>query len=83
LDWNCKAPESREVFGKNSILQGNLDPCQLYASHENIEKAAKNMCQSFGTKHIANLGHGVYPDTPLDNVKTFINTIKNHKYQSV
>ena len=41
------------------------------------------MLDSFGGKHIANLGHGVYPDTPLDNVKVFVDTIKSAVYQPV
>jgi len=58
-------------------LQGNLDPCQLYASTQEVEKATKEMLTVFGTqRYIANLGHGVYPDTPLHSVKTFVDTIK-------
>jgi len=66
--------------GASKILQGNMDPCMLYADADRIKNAAADMIADFGSKHIVNLGHGVYPDTPLDNVKTFVNTIKSQTY---
>ncbi len=80
LDWNTSVPYAREQLGPNKILQGNLDPCQLYAPVENIEEQTLSMIRSFGSGHIVNLGHGVYPDTPLDGVKAFVNTVKNYNY---
>lgn len=77
LDWNTDPIWARQVVGPNKTLQGNLDPCQLYASPEQVAEATRRMLQSFvGGPHIANLGHGVYPDTPVDSVKAFINTVK-------
>jgi len=62
-------------------LQGNLDPCLLYASDEELVKETISMLNKFGgQKHIANLGHGVYPDTNPEKVKLFINTIKEYKF---
>lgn len=62
-------------------MQGNLDPCLLYASNEELVLETKSMLNNFGgQKHIANLGHGVYPDTNPEKVKLFINTIKEHKF---
>jgi uroporphyrinogen decarboxylase len=57
-----------------------MDPCQLYADEESIRNATEQMIKSFGKRHIANLGHGVYPDTELNKVQVFIETIKNFKY---
>ncbi len=80
LDWNMNAALLRQQMGINKVFQGNLDPCQLYAPIKEIEQAALDMITNFGRKHIANLGHGVYPDTPLDGVKAFVNTVKNYSY---
>ncbi|MCH7535485.1 MAG: uroporphyrinogen decarboxylase [Bacteroidetes bacterium] len=81
LDWNMDVWESRDLIGADKVLQGNLDPCLLYADMDTIKKETTNMLNLFGPgKHIANLGHGVYPDTELDKVKCFIDTVKEHKF---
>ncbi len=81
LDWNMGIAESRALIGADKTLQGNLDPCILYASNEEIKKHTEYMLQQFGAqKHIANLGHGVYPDTQVDKVKCFINTVKEFQF---
>ena len=80
IDWNIDAAYARSITGPDKVLQGNLDPCVLYADEETIGKEAIRMCTDFGRNHIANLGHGVYPDTPLDNVKHFVNTVKQFSY---
>jgi uroporphyrinogen decarboxylase len=77
LDWNMDIAESRSLVGPNKTLQGNLDPCVLYASFAEIEKQTKAMLDQFGRQRtIANLGHGVYPDTDPEKVKCFIDTVK-------
>ncbi len=77
LDWNMDIAESRALIGPNKTLQGNLDPCVLYASFTEIEKQTKLMLGQFGRQRtIANLGHGVYPDTDPEKVKCFIETVK-------
>lgn len=81
LDWNIQPEFARRLLGKEQVLQGNLDPCQLYAPSRDIEKATREMLRKFGHHHIANLGHGVYPDTPLDGVKVFVNTVKSYRYR--
>jgi len=78
LDWNMDAKEAREVFS-SKILQGNLDPCVLYASDDVIIAKTKKMVDDFGTqKYIANLGHGIYPDINPEKVKLFIETVKSY-----
>jgi uroporphyrinogen decarboxylase len=72
--------EVRKIVGESITLQGNLDPCALYASHNELEKLTKKMLNSFESKrHIVNLGHGVYPDIDPEKVKTFIKTVKNYE----
>lgn len=80
LDWNMDIAESRNIIGDKKVLQGNLDPCVLFADRVTVEQSTIEMLQQFGRNHIANLGHGVYPDTPLDNVKCFVDTVKNYSY---
>jgi uroporphyrinogen decarboxylase len=79
IDWNMDIAESRKLIGEDKTLQGNLDPCVLYADFQTIEKKTKNLLNSFGNqRHIANLGHGVYPDTDPEKVKCFIETVKGY-----
>ncbi|KAA9354861.1 uroporphyrinogen decarboxylase [Larkinella humicola] len=76
LDWNMDAAESRQLI-PDKTLQGNLDPCVLYADYGQIKAEVTKMLQTFGTqRYIANLGHGVYPDTDPQKVKYFIETVK-------
>ncbi len=78
LDWNMDIAESKALI-PGKTLQGNLDPCVLYASYEQIRQETKNMLAAYGTHpFIANLGHGVYPDTDPDKVRCFIDTVKEH-----
>ncbi len=78
LDWNMDIAESRQLI-PNKTLQGNLDPCVLYASYDQIKTEVKTMIQSFGKQaYIANLGHGVYPDTDPDKVRCFIESVKEY-----
>ncbi len=79
IDWNMSIDFVRNTIGQKRVVQGNMDPCVLYADHDEIEQTATAMIDAFGGNHIVNLGHGVYPDTPLDGVKTFVNTVKNYK----
>lgn len=80
IDWNISPKKVRIVLGDDVVLQGNMDPCLLYATPEHIYNETTNMCSGFGKNHIANLGHGVYPDTPLEGVKAFISAVKNFRY---
>ena len=79
LDWNMDVNEAKTLL-KSKTLQGNLDPCVLYGDQRSIEFETKKMLEQFkGHSHIANLGHGVYPDTNPDHVKIFIEVVKTFK----
>ena len=80
VDWTISSRRAREEYGRETVLQGNLDPSALYAPPEAVADTVQRMLSDFGRCHIANLGHGVYPDTPLDGVKAFIATVKAHRY---
>lgn len=78
LDWNMEIGESRQML-PDKVLQGNLDPCALYGSFDDIRRETRKMLDAFsGHAHIANLGHGLYPDTEVDKVKCFIDTVKEY-----
>jgi uroporphyrinogen decarboxylase len=78
LDWTVNPAEARKLLAGKS-LQGNLDPCVLYAEPSVIKAKTHKMLEQFGTKsYIANLGHGVYPDIHIDSVRCFIDTVKQY-----
>lgn len=80
LDWNMNVQDIRSLVGESKTLQGNLDPCALYASHKEVEIETLKMLDTFeSSRHIVNLGHGVYPDIDPEKVKTFINTVKAYQ----
>lgn len=80
LDWTVPAAQAREQLGVKQVVQGNLDPCALYSKPEDLRKEVTEMLKAIGPHHIANLGHGVYPDTPLDNVKVFVEAVQAYRY---
>lgn len=80
LDWNMDIAESRALM-PDKVLQGNLDPCALYGTTQDVKRETLKMLEAFGPhKHIANLGHGLYPDTAVDNVRCFIDTIQEYRF---
>jgi uroporphyrinogen decarboxylase len=82
LDWNMDIQESKLLM-PDKVLQGNLDPCALYGSFDDIRRETKKMLTAFGPdRHIANLGHGLYPDTQQDKVKCFIDAVKEFSVRS-
>jgi uroporphyrinogen decarboxylase len=83
LDWAQDPQWARGIVGPDRTLQGNLDPCVLYADAAMIRRETSRMLDHFGAqRHIANLGHGVYPDTPVDGVRRFIDTVKEHTHRT-
>jgi uroporphyrinogen decarboxylase len=78
LDWNMGIAESKQLL-PNKVLQGSLDPCALYGSLQDVKRETIKMLNAFGPhQHIANLGHGLYPDIAVDNVKCFVDTVKEY-----
>lgn len=81
LDWNMEPQTARDSIPQKT-LQGNLDPCVLYGSFKTIEKETIQMLTKFkGKPHIANLGHGLYPDSKPEKVKHFVKMVKRHSSQ--
>ena len=63
LDWRISIAEARRRIGDGLALQGNLDPCTLYASPERIRADVAEVLSSYGDGpgHVFNLGHGIQP----------------------
>jgi len=81
LDWTMDISESRKLIVENKTLQGNADPCLLYADFSTIKKETEKMLRAFGPKrHIANLGHGLYPDIEKDKIKCFVDAVKEFRF---
>jgi uroporphyrinogen decarboxylase len=79
IDWCIEASMARQLAGGNITLQGNFDPARLLAPIPQIKKWVKEMIDAFGTQHyIANLGHGITPDVPVDHAKAFVDAVKEY-----
>jgi uroporphyrinogen decarboxylase len=73
IDWRIPIGEARKRVGDKFALQGNLDPCLLFGSKERLMAKTKEILQQAGpVGHILNLGHGILPQTPVENARTFI-----------
>lgn len=79
IDW-CITPQmARTLAGVNIVLQGNFDPAKLLSPIPEIKKSVQKMLDDFGGyKHIANLGHGILPNVPVDHAKAFVDAVKTH-----
>ncbi|MDP9229556.1 MAG: uroporphyrinogen decarboxylase, partial [Bacteroidota bacterium] len=79
IDWCIKPQVARQLSGNNITLQGNFDPAKLLASIPAIKKEVKEMLNAFGgQRYIANLGHGILPNTPVDHARAFVESVKDY-----
>ena len=79
VDWTCSAENARYLSGGNITLQGNYDPSRLLSPIPKIKDDVRKMINAFGKdRYIANLGHGILPNTPVDHAKAFIEAVKNY-----
>ncbi len=78
LDWTMDLGEVRNLVGNKVALQGNMDPTVLYANKDYIREETKRVLASFGkgNGHVFNLGHGILPDIDPENVKAFVQFVK-------
>lgn len=79
IDWVTDIGDAKNRIGHRTALQGNMDPCMLFASRERIQKEVETILAKVGQfdGHIFNLGHGILPETPVENVKAFIESVKS------
>jgi uroporphyrinogen decarboxylase len=78
VDWAKDIGKVREEIDGKRALQGNLDPTVLFAPKEKIKTETARVLESFGKNpgHVFNLGHGILPKTPVENVQYFVNCVK-------
>ena len=78
VDWQTDAEAARRRLAPMPVaLQGNLDPTWLYATPGEIEQRTQAMLEAFGgTGHIANLGHGILPDVPVEHAAAFVRAVQ-------
>ena len=76
-DWRLPLDEISERLGQRFPLQGNLDPCVLLTSPEVVDQRARQIVQRARELpgHIFNLGHGVLPPTPVENVEALVRAV--------
>ncbi len=80
IDWTCSARNARYLTGGQITLQGNFDPSRLLSPPSEIKKMVKLMIDDFGKdRYIANLGHGILPNIPVDNAKAFVDAVKEYR----
>jgi len=80
LDWTIPADKARAITKDKITLQGNFDPTKLLASPKFITEEVNKMISGFGTqRYIANLGHGILPNVPVENAIAFVEAVKNYK----
>lgn len=79
VDWQTDAADARRRLPASLVtLQGNLDPCWLYASPALIRDRTHRMLDDFGGRsHIANLGHGILPDVPVSHARAFVDAVRD------
>ncbi|XP_050067370.1 uroporphyrinogen decarboxylase isoform X1 [Anopheles maculipalpis] len=76
LDWTIDPEEARKQVGPNVTLQGNLDPQDMYKSPEELRELVLTMVRKFGKhRYIANLGHGITPQTPIESMTVLVQAV--------
>jgi len=79
VDWTVAPKKARQLAGENVTLQGNFDPLRLLSPVDEIERMTKTMIDEFGAqRYIANLGHGIVPNIPVEHAKAFVNAVKSY-----
>jgi uroporphyrinogen decarboxylase len=84
LDWRIPLDEGWKAVGSGAV-QGNLDPVLLFAGWKEIEATARAIMRRAGGRpgHIFNLGHGILPETPVENVKALARFVQEYRNGSL
>ncbi len=80
VDWRIRLDEAWRVVGPQKAIQGNLDPAILLADPATISRRAREILDQAAGRpgHIFNLGHGVLPQTPVENVLALIRAVQEY-----
>jgi len=80
LDWRVPLDEGWERLEYKPAVQGNLDPVLLFADWKELKARAEGVLHSAGARpgHIFNLGHGILPETPVENVKNLVRFVQEY-----
>jgi uroporphyrinogen decarboxylase len=80
LDWTMDLGRARALVGDRVALQGNMDPCVLFAQPEQIAAEARRLLDSYGPHpgHVFNLGHGISQHTPPESVSALVEAVRAH-----
>ena len=80
LDWRIPLDTGWQSLGLKGAVQGNLDPVLLFAEWKELKSRAQEILRQAAGRpgHIFNLGHGILPETPVDNVKALCDFIREH-----
>ena len=78
VDWKTDIEQANNMLGGKFCLQGNLDPALLFTDKATLTRVATDIIEQGRTApgHIFNLGHGIMPETPVENVKHLVNVVK-------
>ena len=85
LDWRIPLDEGWRAIGYGTAVQGNLDPITLFAPEDVLEARVKEILALAANRdgHIFNLGHGIVPGTPVDNVIRVVDCVKKYSTRSI
>jgi uroporphyrinogen decarboxylase len=83
VDWRIDIDAAAQALGDGVAVQGNLDPVALFAPWESLRESAKDVLDRMKGRpgHIFNLGHGILPHTPVDNVKRLCDFVHEYTQQ--
>jgi len=78
LDWTTDITTARQRVGDKVTLQGNMDPCVLYASADRVEQEVASVLAGYGkgeTGHVFNLGHGIHPTIAPEKMQRLVDSV--------